>query len=83
MRFCFTEIASDKDSGIEYLLKTIPAVNEFFNVHYKVGEGTFSSVYLATLKSSEKKKKFAIKHLIPTCHPERMERELKCLQEIG
>ncbi|XP_025074622.1 cell division cycle 7-related protein kinase isoform X1 [Pogonomyrmex barbatus] len=62
---------------------SIPLLNELFHVHYKVGEGAFSSVYLATLKSSNTHKKFALKKLIPTCHPERIERELHCLQQIG
>ncbi|XP_076478567.1 cell division cycle 7-related protein kinase isoform X2 [Bombus vancouverensis nearcticus] len=48
-----------------------------------VGEGTFSSVYLATLKLSDGSKKFALKHLVPTRHPEKIERELQCMQQIG
>lgn len=65
------------------LKKSVPLLGELFNIHRKVGEGAFSSVFLATLKSSNRKKKFALKHLIPTCHPDRIERELKCLQQIG
>ncbi|XP_014479660.1 PREDICTED: cell division cycle 7-related protein kinase isoform X2 [Dinoponera quadriceps] len=65
------------------LKKSIPLLGELFHIHRKVGEGAFSSVFLATLKSSGGKKKFALKYLIPTCHPERIERELKCLQQIG
>lgn len=52
-------------------------------MHGKVGEGTFSSVYLATLKLSDGSKKFALKHLVPTRHPEKIERELQCMQQIG
>lgn len=52
-------------------------------MHGKVGEGTFSSVFLATLKSSDGSKKFALKHLVPTRHPEKIERELQCMQQIG
>jgi len=65
------------------LKNSIPLLKELFHVHRKVGEGAFSSVFLATLKSSNGHKKFALKHLIPTCHPERIERELQCLQQIG
>ncbi|XP_032675634.1 cell division cycle 7-related protein kinase isoform X2 [Odontomachus brunneus] len=65
------------------LRKSIPLLGELFHIHCKVGEGAFSSVFLATIKSSNGRKKFALKHLIPTCHPERIERELRCLQQIG
>lgn len=65
------------------MLDEIPVLKELFDIHYKVGEGTFSSVYLATMKSNYDSKKFAIKHIIPTYPPARIERELKCLQEIG
>ncbi|KYQ57293.1 putative cell division control protein 7 like protein 2 [Trachymyrmex zeteki] len=65
------------------LMSSIPIVNKLFNVHYKVGKGAFSSVFLATLKSSDGRKKFALKQLIPTCHPDRIRRELQYLQQIG
>ncbi|XP_011329629.1 cell division cycle 7-related protein kinase isoform X2 [Ooceraea biroi] len=71
-----------KDSCVN-LKNSIPLLKELFYMHRKVGEGAFSSVFLATLKSSSGHKKFALKHLIPTCHPERIERELQCLQQIG
>ncbi|XP_008547615.1 cell division cycle 7-related protein kinase [Microplitis demolitor] len=72
-----------KKDEIKSLLDEIPVLKELFDIHYKVGEGTFSSVYLATMKSNYDSKKFAIKHIIPTYPPARIERELKCLQEIG
>ncbi|XP_011307008.1 cell division cycle 7-related protein kinase [Fopius arisanus] len=68
------------------LIRELPVLGELFNIHFKIGEGTFSSVYLATLKesdSSKESKKFAVKHLIPTYPPARIERELQCLQDIG
>lgn len=65
------------------LVTSIPIVSELFDVHCKVGKGAFSSVFLATLKSSDKHKKFALKQLIPTCHPERIKRELQYLQKLG
>lgn len=66
------------------LRRRVPIVNDLFDLHGKVGEGAFSSVFLASLKSSgESGKKFAVKHLVPTCHPTRIEREMRCLKEIG
>lgn len=78
----------DKERAqVDYLLSSLPAVNKFFKVHGKIGEGTFSSVFLASLKDIPHGNPlgihFAIKHLIPTTHPSRAERELKCLQDIG
>ncbi|KYM98369.1 PREDICTED: cell division cycle 7-related protein kinase [Cyphomyrmex costatus] len=75
----------DGDDANSYasLISSIPIVNKLFNVYYKVGKGAFSSVFLATLKSSDRSKKFALKQLIPTCHPDRIKRELQYLQQIG
>lgn len=66
----------------------IPGVDEIFNMHQKIGSGTFSSVYLASLKSEanikrENRSFFAVKRLIPTSSPKRIEQELKCLVKIG
>lgn len=66
----------------------IPDVSNIFNIHRRIGEGTFSTVFMASLKCHEhvpfnKRKLFAVKHLIPTSHPSRVERELKCLLEVG
>lgn len=65
------------------LKNSIPLLKELFHIHCKVGEGAFSSVFLGTLRSSAGHKKFALKYLIPTCHPERIKRELQCLQKMG
>lgn len=73
---------SAKDSCTN-LMTSVPIVSKLFNVHCKVGKGAFSSVFLATLKSSDGSKKFALKQLIPTCHPDRIKRELQYLQELG
>ncbi|CAD6237307.1 GSCOCG00002243001-RA-CDS [Cotesia congregata] len=81
-----SEVANNekgKKSEVELLMDEIPLLKELFEIHYKVGEGTFSNVYLATMKSNCDSKKFAIKHIVPTYPPSRIERELKCLQEIG
>ncbi|XP_050587683.1 cell division cycle 7-related protein kinase-like isoform X1 [Bombus affinis] len=79
-----TQMEEDNDDENNVAVKnTIPLIKDLFHVHGKVGEGTFSSVYLATLKLSDGSKKFALKHLVPTRHPEKIERELQCMQQIG
>jgi cell division control protein 7 len=80
-------LAGDRNQ-IQYLKTKLPVLAEQFHVHRKVGEGTFSSVFLGTLKNIDPNSKhvsrqFAIKHLVPTSLPSRTERELQCLQDIG
>ena len=80
--FYFTE------QQINELLHKLPKLDKIFDVHRKIGEGTFSSVYLGSLKQhaglkEPEKPWFAIKHLVPTAHPARIEHELRCLQEMG
>lgn len=70
------------------LLYKLPKLDKIFEVHRKIGEGTFSSVYLGSLRQhssllDKDKRWFAIKHLVPTAHPARIEHELRCLQDIG
>ncbi|XP_018336280.1 cell division cycle 7-related protein kinase isoform X2 [Agrilus planipennis] len=78
------EVKIKNESHVEQLLNDLPNLNKLFFIHSKIGEGTFSSVYLATLKQDlSKRKKFAIKHLIPTCHPNRIKFELECLKKFG
>ncbi|XP_072918762.1 cell division cycle 7-related protein kinase isoform X2 [Hemitrygon akajei] len=75
-----TEIKVD----IERLYEVVPHLSKFFSVEDKIGEGTFSSVYLATAQlKSGKVEKFALKHLIPTSHPVRIAAELQCLTVAG
>ena len=45
--------------------------------------GTFSSVYTAKLRKLNIDETFALKHILPTSHPTRIESELRCLKEIG
>jgi len=46
--------------------------------------GTFSSVYLADAKNCRSsRQQYALKHLIPTSHPSRIENELRCLKDLG
>ncbi|XP_026478730.1 cell cycle protein kinase spo4-like [Ctenocephalides felis] len=76
------------DPRIEIMLKSLPRLDEIFEIHNCIGSGTFSSVYLSTLKSENdlafaERQKFAIKYLLPTSHPKRIERELMCLQKAG
>ncbi|XP_041974087.1 cell division cycle 7-related protein kinase-like [Aricia agestis] len=73
---------------IRELQRKLPSLNRLFNLHCKIGEGTFSSVFLGTLKNQNKlpdseKRYYAIKHLVPTSHPARIEHELRCLQDMG
>lgn len=68
--------------GVQYLLENVPCVKEEFEVLSKIGEGTFSSVYLAGLKGRVEVQ-FALKHLVPTSASSRIENELKCLHSMG
>ncbi|XP_071802214.1 cell division cycle 7-related protein kinase-like [Asterias amurensis] len=70
---------------IEGLLTYVPKIDKVFNITNKIGEGTFSSVYLAQVKccGPKVKQQFALKHIIPTSHPERILGELRCLHMIG
>jgi cell division control protein 7 len=67
---------------IAALRKSLPQLDTMLELHCKVGEGTFSSVYLATLRQNPNIR-LAVKHLTPTCHPSRVKRELQCLRDIG
>lgn len=68
---------------MDLLIKSLPVLNDHFQLHNKIGQGTFSNVYLATLRNSNSTQKYAVKHLIQACEQSRVQSELKCLQEIG
>ncbi|XP_030063147.1 cell division cycle 7-related protein kinase isoform X2 [Microcaecilia unicolor] len=69
---------------IEKLYEAVPQLSKVFQITDKIGEGTFSSVYLATAQLiSGNEEKFALKHLIPTSHPLRIAAELQCLTVAG
>lgn len=70
------------DSKAGELLKNIPELEDMFTLLSKVGEGTFSNVYLAKMNRLPDEL-CALKHIIPTSGPGRVENELKCLQDIG
>ncbi|KAM3956612.1 LOW QUALITY PROTEIN: cdc7 kinase [Aphomia sociella] len=84
-----TKSKDDTDKRqISELLRKLPKLDRIFEVHRKIGEGTFSSVYLGSLRQhaelpTAQKRWFAIKHLVPTAHPSRVEHELRCLQDMG
>uniref|UniRef100_A0A493T7Y3 Protein kinase domain-containing protein n=1 Tax=Anas platyrhynchos platyrhynchos TaxID=8840 RepID=A0A493T7Y3_ANAPP len=69
---------------IEKLYEAVPQLVNVFKIKEKIGEGTFSSVYLATAKlQAGCEEKMALKHLIPTSHPLRIAAELQCLTVAG
>lgn len=69
---------------IEYLYEAVPQLSKVFRITDKIGEGTFSSVYLGEAQMVDgRREKFALKHLIPTSHPVRIAAELQCLTVAG
>ncbi|KAM5256390.1 cell division cycle 7-related protein kinase [Ctenodactylus gundi] len=69
---------------IEKLYEAVPQLSSVFKIQEKIGEGTFSSVYLATAQLQVgSEEKIALKHLIPTSHPIRIAAELQCLTVAG
>ncbi|NWR63306.1 CDC7 kinase, partial [Bucorvus abyssinicus] len=69
---------------IEKLYEAVPQLVNVFKIKEKIGEGTFSSVYLATAQvHTGCEEKVALKHLIPTSHPLRIAAELQCLTVAG
>ncbi|XP_036901368.1 cell division cycle 7-related protein kinase [Sturnira hondurensis] len=69
---------------IEKLYEAVPQLGNVFKIKDKIGEGTFSSVYLATAQLQVGlEEKIALKHLIPTSHPVRIAAELQCLTVAG
>ncbi|XP_017506742.1 cell division cycle 7-related protein kinase isoform X2 [Manis javanica] len=69
---------------IEKLYEAVPQLGNVFKIKDKIGEGTFSSVYLATAQLQVgPEEKIALKHLIPTSHPVRIAAELQCLTVAG
>ncbi|XP_017350953.1 cell division cycle 7-related protein kinase isoform X1 [Ictalurus punctatus] len=78
------KISRDVEMDIEYLYEVVPQLSRVFQITDKIGEGTFSSVYLGEAQTSDgTREKFALKHLIPTSHPVRIAAELQCLTVAG
>nr|XP_020831114.1 cell division cycle 7-related protein kinase isoform X3 [Phascolarctos cinereus] len=72
------------EKDIERLYEAVPQLGSVFKIEDKIGEGTFSSVYLATAQlKMGPEEKIALKHLIPTSHPIRIAAELQCLTVAG
>ncbi|XP_064616033.1 cell division cycle 7-related protein kinase-like [Liolophura sinensis] len=78
-----SELPEYVQDEIDDLYDDVPEVKNLFKIVDKIGEGTFSSVFLARLRKYPNAEPFALKHIIPTSHPSRIEQELSCLQEIG
>ncbi|XP_016992878.2 cell division cycle 7-related protein kinase [Drosophila takahashii] len=76
------------EDAINDLLVRIPDIGKLFDVHSRIGNGTFSTVLLGTLRRESHlpdslRRKFAIKHHIPTSHPDRIMKELQCMTKMG
>ncbi|XP_034671292.1 cell division cycle 7-related protein kinase [Drosophila subobscura] len=82
------KLRNKSEDAITDLLTRIPDVGHLFDVQSRIGNGTFSTVLLATLKREANlpesmRRKFAIKHHIPTSHPDRIMKELQCMTKMG
>ncbi|XP_037315136.2 cell division cycle 7-related protein kinase isoform X1 [Pungitius pungitius] len=79
-----SKVSSDVEIEIGILYKAIPELAKIFRITDKIGEGTFSSVYLGEAQMLDGRRElFALKHLIPTSHPARIAAELQCLTVAG
>ncbi|XP_034469574.1 cell division cycle 7-related protein kinase isoform X2 [Hippoglossus hippoglossus] len=79
-----SKVPRDVEVDIEFLYKAVPQLAKVFRIVDKIGEGTFSSVYLGEAQMRDgRKERFALKHLIPTSHPTRIAAELQCLTVAG
>ncbi|KAL0966696.1 hypothetical protein UPYG_G00298560 [Umbra pygmaea] len=78
------KVSKNVEMDIEYLYEAVPQLSTVFHIRDKIGEGTFSSVYLGdALMANGRTETFALKHLIPTSHPGRIAAELQCLTVAG
>ncbi|XP_043988986.1 cell division cycle 7-related protein kinase isoform X2 [Gambusia affinis] len=78
------KISKDVELDIQSLYKAVPQLSKVFRITDKIGEGTFSSVYLGEAQMRDgRREMFALKHLIPTSHPTRIAAELQCLTLAG
>uniref|UniRef100_UPI0037E714D3 cell division cycle 7-related protein kinase n=1 Tax=Semicossyphus pulcher TaxID=241346 RepID=UPI0037E714D3 len=79
-----SKVPRDVEIDIDILYKAVPQLAKVFRITDKIGEGTFSSVYLGEAQMRDgRREKFALKHLIPTSHPTRIAAELQCLTVAG
>ncbi|XP_037537561.1 cell division cycle 7-related protein kinase [Nematolebias whitei] len=78
------KVSRDVELEIELLYKAVPQLAKVFRIIDKIGEGTFSSVYLGEAQMQDgRREMFALKYLIPTSHPTRIAAELQCLTVAG
>ncbi|XP_037260375.1 cell division cycle 7-related protein kinase isoform X1 [Falco rusticolus] len=79
-----SKLSAGIKKDIEKLYEAVPQLVNVFKIKEKIGEGTFSSVYLATAQlQTGHEEKMALKHLLPTSHPLRIAAELQCLTVAG
>ena len=67
------------------VFKALPIASSFKLIN-EIGEGTFSTVYLAKAEggpSKSNKKEIALKHLTPTSKPGRIMMEVSCMREAA
>ncbi|RNA45175.1 cell division cycle 7-related kinase isoform X2 [Brachionus plicatilis] len=67
---------------IEDLYNLFPEIKDHICVSKKIGQGTFSYVYLGQVLSKPDKK-VALKYVIPSSSPSRTKQEIDCLLNIG
>ena len=66
---------------LEMLYRHVPEIRDKFEITEKLGEGTFSSVYKARLRTHPEIN-VALKHIYQTANPIRTDVETKCLKHI-
>lgn len=65
------------------LFSALPLATNY-NLIEQIGEGTFSTVYMARKeKTLNEKKEVALKHLVPTSKPGRIMTEIKCMKDAA
>lgn len=78
-------LAGQKEALVK-LLDLIPELGSTYCLVKAIGSGTFSRVYLAKHRQKDTtvtSKHVALKHIVPTSHPDRVLMELKCLHKLG
>ncbi|XP_058055606.1 cell division cycle 7-related protein kinase [Anopheles bellator] len=81
-------VAAGDEQRPQRLQEQIPTIGDRYVVHGKIDRGTFSTVSLATRREEahldrEKRRMYAIKLITETSHPTRIERELRCMMQLG
>lgn len=62
-------------------VNSIPEVAKYFEVGEAIGSGAFSTVFRARVRRSGKE--VALKCIVQSSHPKRIEREIFCLQQLA